>query len=149
MKRATMLALALWALAPTAAGCRPAAPVSAEGESPALRQAKALIDQNAEAFEAAVKAAAGVDSQPDKARQLGEQLRKGLEARKAEAEALEKKLTEEDRVKLREYGRSRLAPAVTALEKQLLGTTAPSAPQAAPAEAPGLPAAGAASPSGG
>ena len=88
----------------------------------------------------------------DRARQLGDQLRKGLEANKAEAEALEKKLTEDDRVKLREYGRTRLAPAVVALEKKLLGAAAQAAPKPdlpAAVDSPALPAAQAASPVGG
>jgi hypothetical protein len=147
-----VLTMVLIATAATGLGCRPAVPAGQEGESAALRQAKALIDKNALVFEAAVAAASGVDTQPDRARELGDQLRKGLEANKAEAEALEKKLTEDDRVKLREYGRTRLAPAVVALEKKLLGPAAQAAPkpEASPAsDSPALPAAQAASPAGG
>lgn len=152
MKMRMVLTMVLLATAAAGLGCRPAAPAGQEGESAALRQAKALIDKNAQVFEAAVAAASGVDTQPERARQLGDQLRKGLEANKTEAEALEKKLTEDDRVKLREYGRTRLAPAVVALEKKLLGAAAQAAPKPelpAAVDSPALPAAQAASPVGG
>ncbi len=118
-------AIALVALGALAAsGCRQAAAPAVAGESAALRQAKALIDRNASEFELAVQGAVGIDSNPERAKALGDQLRKGLESRRTEAEALEKKLTEEDKTKLREYGRQRLLPAVQALEKKLASAPA-------------------------
>lgn len=123
-------------------GCRPAPAPADATESAALRQAKALIDRNASEFELAVQGAVGIDSNPERAKALGEQLRKGLESRRSDAEALEKKLTEEDKTKLREYGRQRLLPAVQALEKKLASAPAvtgapalPNAGEAAPAAA--------------
>lgn len=137
-----MLAVCLVALG-LSSGCRPAAAPTEVPESAALRQAKALIDRNASEFELAVEGAKGIDSNPERAKALGEQLRKGLEARRSEAEALEKKLTEDDKTKLREYGRKRLLPAVQALESKLASAPAatgspgvPSAAEPAPAAAP-------------
>ncbi|MBM4345970.1 MAG: hypothetical protein FJ100_21560 [Deltaproteobacteria bacterium] len=111
------------------AACR-AAPPAAPGESAHLTRAKQLVEATAGDFEQLAATLHGADDEARRA--AGEKLRRALESRRAEGEALAKQLSEEERQKLRQFGVSRLRPAVLAVEKQL-GTDKP---HAAPADAP-------------
>lgn len=109
------------------AACKPAPAVEA-ADSPALTKAKALVEQTARDFEA-LAAQAGPDvarpetANPEQLRALGERLRRGLESHRAEGEALNKQLTDDEKQRLRAFGQRRLVPAVRALEAKL-GTAA-------------------------
>ncbi len=114
----------LFALALLAVGCK-TAPVAAPGESAQLTRAKQLIEATAADFE---QLAATLDGADDLGRRAaGEKLRRTLESRRAEGEALSKQLSEEERQRLRQFGVNRLRPAVIAVEKKL-GTDKAEAP---------------------
>ncbi len=114
-----------------ALACR-STPVAVPGESAQLTRAKQLVEATAADFE---QLAAALDGADDAARRAaGEKLRRTLDTRRAEGEALAKQLSEEERQKLRQFGVSRLRPAVLAVEKKL-GTDKAAAPAAEAATA--------------
>lgn len=114
-----------------AAACR-SAPAAAPGESAQLTRAKQLVEATAADFE---QLAASLDGADDLGRRAaGEKLRRALESRRADGEALAKQLSEEERQKLRQFGIARLRPAVLAVEKKL-GTDKAAIPNPAAATA--------------
>ncbi|MSQ83375.1 MAG: hypothetical protein EXR77_10900 [Myxococcales bacterium] len=123
----------LMALAALSCACR-TAPV-AVGESANLAQAKKLVGATAADMEQLAVELEGADA--DKKRQAGARLRRALEVRRQEGETVQRALSEEERVKLREFGQQRLRPAVLAVERKLgLAPQASSAPAPEPAPAP-------------
>ena len=106
-------------------------PPAEPGDSPALTRAKAMVDQTARDFEALAAQAQGAQADPEQLRALGERMRRGLEARRTEGEALNKQLTDDEKQRLKAFGVRRLVPAVRALEAKL-GTTADPPALAAP-----------------
>jgi hypothetical protein len=98
------------------AACRP---TPQPGESANLARAKALVDQTAQDFEQLIRQGDGLEGDPQRSRALGERLRRAIEGRRAEGEALAKALTDDEKTRLQAYGKQRLAPLVQQLETKL------------------------------
>ena len=92
-------------------------PAAAPADSANLARAKQLVEATAADFE---QIAGQLDTaDPAQKRAAGERLRRALDSRRQEGENLQKILTEDEKQKLREFGQSRLRPAVLAVEKKL------------------------------
>lgn len=124
-----MIARIVVALAIAVSACR-SAPVG--GESANLARAKQLVDATAADLDQLAARVDGADAAQKRA--AGERLRRSLESRRTDGEALQKLLTDEEKQRLREYGARKLRPAVLALEKKLGSAAAvPAADPATPA----------------
>lgn len=96
--------------------CRAAPPA---GESANLTRAKALVEDTAKDFEKLIQQSDGLEGDPARSRALGDRLRRAIESRRSEAEALAKVLTEDEKTQLQAFGKQRLAPLVQRLETKL------------------------------